>query len=56
MNPVAAVLFGWAILSEPLGPRTFAAMGLIVAAVVLITTYGRRSPGHGKNLAAEESG
>jgi drug/metabolite transporter (DMT)-like permease len=44
VNPVAAVLFGWAVLSEPLSARIFVAMALIVLAVVLITTYGRRTP------------
>jgi drug/metabolite transporter (DMT)-like permease len=36
VNPVVAVLLGWAILDEPVGVRTFAAMGLILGAVVWI--------------------
>jgi drug/metabolite transporter (DMT)-like permease len=36
VNPVVAVLLGWMILDEPVTVRTFAAMGLIVGAVVWI--------------------
>ena len=36
MNPVIAVLLGWLLLKEPVGARTFAAMGLILGAVVWI--------------------
>lgn len=43
VNPVVAVLLGWAVLHEPLGPRTFAAMALIVTGVVLTTALGRRA-------------
>ncbi|MFQ5495609.1 MAG: drug/metabolite exporter YedA [Phycisphaerae bacterium] len=39
VNPVVAVVLGWWLLDEPLGPRTFGAMAIIVMAVVLITTY-----------------
>ncbi len=42
VNPVVAVVLGWSILSEPVPPATIAAMTLIVIAVALITTYGRR--------------
>lgn len=41
VNPVVAVLLGWGILHEPLGVRTFLAMGIIVTAVLIITTYRR---------------
>lgn len=37
VNPVVAVLLGWALAGEPLGLRTMAAMTVIVGAVVLIT-------------------
>ena len=37
VNPVIAVLLGWAIASEPVGPRTIAAAAVIVGAVALIT-------------------
>ncbi len=50
VNPVVAVVLGWAVLSEPLGPRTFVAMGVIVTAVVLITTH-RRQRGARKKAA-----
>jgi len=36
VNPVIAVLLGWLLLHEPVGPRTFIAMGMILAAVVWI--------------------
>ena len=44
VNPVVAVLLGWAFAGEPLAARTVAAMTVIVAAVVLITF----APGVGK--------
>jgi drug/metabolite transporter (DMT)-like permease len=37
VNPVVAVLLGWAFAGEGLGGRTVAAMAVIVGAVVLIT-------------------
>jgi drug/metabolite transporter (DMT)-like permease len=37
VNPVVAVLLGWALGGEPVGPRTVAASAVIVAAVALIT-------------------
>jgi drug/metabolite transporter (DMT)-like permease len=36
VNPVIAVLLGWLILREPVTPRTFVAMALILGAVVWI--------------------
>jgi drug/metabolite transporter (DMT)-like permease len=36
VNPVIAVLLGWLILGEQVGPRTFLAMGLILGAVLWI--------------------
>ncbi len=42
VNPVVAVLLGWAFAGEPLNARTLAAAGIIVAGVVVITTSGRR--------------
>jgi len=36
VNPVIAVLLGWLLLHEPVGPRTFIAMGMILMAVVWI--------------------
>jgi drug/metabolite transporter (DMT)-like permease len=37
VNPVVAVILGWAFAGESITPRTLAAMAVIVAAVVLIT-------------------
>ena len=42
VNPVVAVLLGWAFAGEPLGPRTLLAAAVIVLGVVLITTSTRR--------------
>lgn len=44
VNPVVAVLLGWALLDEPLSPRVFAAAGVIVAAVMVITAGRRPRP------------
>lgn len=43
VNPVVAVILGWAIAGEPLSARMLVATGVIVAGVVFITT-GRRRP------------
>ncbi len=37
VNPVVAMLLGWALAGEPLSPRTLLAAAVIVTAVVLIT-------------------
>jgi drug/metabolite transporter (DMT)-like permease len=44
VNPVVAVLLGWAIAGEEITVRTIAAAGVIVVAVVIITTYRPRTP------------
>src|SRR5574337_236708 len=44
VNPVVAVLIGWAVAGEPLNVRTLLATAAIVAAVALIITH-RPSPG-----------
>jgi drug/metabolite transporter (DMT)-like permease len=41
VNPVVAVLLGWAILGEPVSTRTGVAMAVIVLAVVLIVSAPR---------------
>lgn len=41
VNPLVAILLGWALAGESLNPQMLLATGLIVAAVVLIT-YGQR--------------
>lgn len=38
VNPVVAVLLGWAFANEPITARTLIAAAIIVAAVALITT------------------
>jgi drug/metabolite transporter (DMT)-like permease len=43
VNPVVAVLLGWALAGEPLGMRTIAAAGVILLGVVLVTTRGKPS-------------
>jgi drug/metabolite transporter (DMT)-like permease len=37
VNPVVAMLLGWAVAGEPLTPRMLLAMAIIIAAVVVIT-------------------
>lgn len=43
VNPVVAVFLGWALVGEPLTPRTLLATAVIVAGVAFIT-LGRRQP------------
>ena len=38
VNPIVAVLLGWALAGEPLGPRVIASGAAVVIAVALITT------------------
>jgi drug/metabolite transporter (DMT)-like permease len=45
VNPVIAVLLGWAFLSEPITGRTLLAGAVIVAAVALIITARTVPPG-----------
>jgi drug/metabolite transporter (DMT)-like permease len=40
VNPIVAVLLGWAFASEALTGRTLVAAGIVIAAVALITTSG----------------
>lgn len=44
VNPVIAVLLGWALAGEPLTPRVLIAGGTIVAAVCLILYFGASRP------------
>jgi drug/metabolite transporter (DMT)-like permease len=47
VNPVVAVLLGWAVAGENLSPRTLLAAAVIIGAVVLITSHRpheRREP------------
>lgn len=43
VNPVVAVILGWALLGEPFGPRELAAAAVIVGGVALITTAKLRA-------------
>ena len=42
VNPIVAVFLGWLILQEPITARTLVAAGIIIAAVVMITTQKAR--------------
>ena len=53
VNPVVAVVLGWAFLDEPLTARVLAAAAVIVLAVAVITTGKRSVPAA---LAAEPDG
>jgi len=43
VNPIVAVVLGWAVLGEPLTPRIALAAGVIVGAVAIITTQKAKS-------------
>ena len=45
VNPLVAVVLGWAFAGEALSPRVLVAAALVVVAVVLITTAGRAPAG-----------
>lgn len=45
VNPIIAVLLGWALAAEPLTPRVFLAAVVIVGAVALIIRHGGEEPG-----------
>ncbi len=44
VNPIVAVILGWLILHEPIGPRTLVASAIIVGAVAIITVQKNRAP------------
>jgi drug/metabolite transporter (DMT)-like permease len=44
VNPVVALLLGWAFANETLSLRTWLATGIVIAGVVLVTTEGSRRP------------
>ncbi|MGH2723389.1 MAG: drug/metabolite exporter YedA [Actinomycetota bacterium] len=54
VNPVVAVLLGWAVVSEPLTIRTLVAGGVIVIGVALIVSVRARRPA--ERPAGEPSG
>lgn len=43
VNPVVAVLLGWALAAEPLTERTFLAMAIITVSVILVQRSHRRA-------------
>jgi drug/metabolite transporter (DMT)-like permease len=43
VNPIVAVLLGWLLLDEPIGPRTLTASFIIISAVLIITLQKNRS-------------
>src|SRR5581483_11371341 len=47
VNPVVAVVLGWAVAHEPITPRTLVATAIIVGAVALITAGHARSAATG---------
>jgi drug/metabolite transporter (DMT)-like permease len=51
VNPVIAVLLGWLLLHEPIGPRTVLAMVLILGAVLWIQ-FSHALPGLGRSRVA----
>ncbi|HVG19150.1 MAG TPA: drug/metabolite exporter YedA [Blastocatellia bacterium] len=56
VNPVVAVLLGWAFAGEPLTLRTMLAAAIIIAAVVIITSYRARGESGGGKALAETKG
>jgi drug/metabolite transporter (DMT)-like permease len=56
VNPVIAVVLGWAFAGEPLTARTLMAAAVIVGAVVLITTERIAQVPTGDVAAADEEG
>ena len=44
VNPVIAILLGWLIRGEPIGPRTLLAMTIIIGAVILLTVSLQPTP------------
>ena len=52
VNPVVAVLLGWLVAGEAITLRMIVAAAIIIASVVLITTFGR---GHADAAAVHES-
>ncbi len=54
VNPVVAVLLGWALAGEALTLRTVAAAAVIVAGVVVLTTYQAHQRRRDKEAIAQE--
>ena len=43
VTPAVAVVFGWALADEPMGPTTFIGMGLILSGVLFVTRPAARA-------------
>jgi drug/metabolite transporter (DMT)-like permease len=56
VNPVVAVLLGWAIAGESLSLRMLVAATVIIAAVVIITSYRGRADSESRDPLAETEG
>jgi drug/metabolite transporter (DMT)-like permease len=58
VNPVVAVLVGYFLGGEALGPRTILGTGLVLVSVVVITTMGKRKAAEGSEVVrvSETSG
>ncbi|HYJ78734.1 MAG TPA: drug/metabolite exporter YedA, partial [Longimicrobiaceae bacterium] len=56
VNPVVAVLLGWALAGEALSARTALAAAVIIAAVVFITTSRRTQASSRRDAAGMEEG
>lgn len=50
VNPVVAVLLGWLLAGEPFTSSMLFAASVIVASVVLITTYGKDTPARDRTI------
>ncbi|WP_420127283.1 drug/metabolite exporter YedA [Longimicrobium sp.] len=55
VNPIVAVLLGWALLNEPLSGRVLAAAAIIVVAVAVIT-FGKRPQPAAEAVVEDEGG
>jgi drug/metabolite transporter (DMT)-like permease len=53
VNPVIAVLVGWALASEPVGVHTVVATGIILTGVLLVNTRRKEEP-ESRNLSFDE--
>lgn len=42
VNPVVAVLLGWLVLAEPIGPAVLVGGGIVVASVIVVVSASRR--------------
>jgi drug/metabolite transporter (DMT)-like permease len=50
VNPIVAMFLGWALANEPLTTRNIVAAAIILASVVVITTYQPRKKHVDKNV------